>query len=48
MLSKIKTATFNGTMLDDRYLMLDIQEYTGSEIQTHPVSRNQYPGSINF
>jgi len=27
--------------------MLDIQECTGNEIQNHPVSRNQYPGSVN-
>jgi hypothetical protein len=32
-------------MLDARYLMLDIYECTRNEIQKHPVSRNQYPGS---
>jgi len=35
-------------MLDARYLMLDIQECTGNEIQKNPVSRNQYPGSLNY
>jgi hypothetical protein len=34
-------------MLDARYLMLDIQECSDNEIKKHPVSRNQYPGSIN-
>ena len=29
-------------------LMLDIQECTGNEIQKHPVSRNQYPGSFHI
>jgi hypothetical protein len=32
-------------MLDARYWMLDIQASTANEIQKHPVSRNQYPGS---
>ncbi len=27
--------------------MLDIQESADSEIQKHPVSRDQYPGSAN-
>jgi len=27
--------------------MLDNQQCTDSEIQNHPASRNQYPGSIN-
>jgi hypothetical protein len=39
---------FTGAMLDAGYLMLDIEECTGSEIQKHPVSRNQYPGSRNI
>ena len=35
-------------MLDTRYWMLDIPEFAESEIQKHPVSRNQYPGSRNI
>ena len=38
---------FTGPMLDARYWMLDIDEYPQDEIQNHPVSRNQDPGSIN-
>jgi hypothetical protein len=43
----IKMVAFSGQMLDAGYQMLDIHEYTKSEIQKHPVSRNQYPGSVN-
>jgi len=32
---------------DAGYLILDNQQCTDSEIQNHPASRNQYPGSIN-
>jgi hypothetical protein len=38
---------FSGQMLDAGYLMLDIQECTHGELQKHPVSRNQVPGSVN-
>jgi hypothetical protein len=38
---------FSVQMLDAGYLMLDIPECTNGEIQKHPVSRNQYPGSVN-
>jgi hypothetical protein len=40
-----KAVLFTGTMLDAGYLMLDILKFADSEIQQHPVSRNQYPGS---
>jgi hypothetical protein len=43
----LETVAFSGQMLDAGYLMLDIQECTWNEIQKHPVSRNQYPGSVN-
>ena len=43
-----KTVVFTATMLDAGYLMLDILEFPTSEIQKHPVSRNQYPGSLNI
>jgi hypothetical protein len=39
---RLETVAFSGQMLDARYLMLDIHEGTGNEIQLHPVSRNQY------
>jgi hypothetical protein len=51
-----ETVAFSGHMLvgaviprsgDAGYLMLDIQECTWNEIQKHPGSRNQYPGSVN-
>jgi len=40
----LETVAFSGQMLDARYLMLDIQEYTWNEIQKtssiqKPVSR---------
>jgi len=38
---------FSGQMLDAGNQMLDIQECNNSEIQKHPISRNQYPGSVN-
>jgi hypothetical protein len=34
-------------MLDAGYLTLAIQECTHGELQNHPASRNQYPGSGN-
>jgi len=37
-----KSVVFPRSMLDARYLMLDIQDCTGNEIQNHPVS--SYPG----
>jgi len=43
-----KTAVFTATMLDAGYLMLDKLAFPASEIQKHPVSRNQYPGSRNI
>jgi hypothetical protein len=43
-----KTVVFTGTMLDAGYLMLDIPEFAESEIQQHPGSRNQDPGSRNI
>ena len=43
-----KTVVFSTTMLDAGYLMLDILEFPPSEIEKHPVSRNQYPGSRNI
>jgi hypothetical protein len=43
----LETVAFSGQMLDARYWMLDIQECTRNAIQKHPVSRNQYPESIN-
>jgi hypothetical protein len=48
MCDRRKTLYSTGTMLDTRYWMLDIGEFAGSEIQKHPVSRNQYPGSRNI
>jgi hypothetical protein len=33
-------------MLDAGYLTLAIQECTHGELQNHPASRNQYPGSV--
>ena len=45
MRDRSETIDFKGMMLDDGYLMLDIPEFAESEIQQHPVSRNQYPGS---
>jgi len=33
-------------MLNARYPILDSQEWSGNEILKHPVSGNQYPGSI--
>ena len=44
----LEMVAFSGQMLDAGYLMLDIQECTNSEIEKHPVSRNQYPGSVNI
>jgi hypothetical protein len=44
----VKTVAFTRPMLGARYLILDIQEGTENEIQDHPVSRNQYPGSIDI
>ena len=43
-----KTVVVAATMLDAGYLMLDILEFPTSEIEKHPVSRNQYPGSRNI
>jgi hypothetical protein len=43
----LEMVAFSGQMLDAGYLMLDIQECTNGELQKHPVSRNQYPGSVN-
>ena len=34
-------------MIDAGCWMLDVQEYSNSEIQKDPVSRGQYPGSAN-
>jgi hypothetical protein len=45
--SMLEMVAFSGKMLDAGYLMLDIQELTNGEIQKQPVSRNQYPGSVN-
>ena len=42
-----ETVAFSGQMLDARYLMLNIQECTWNEIQKHPISRNQDPGSTD-
>jgi len=44
----LEMVAFSGQMLDAGYLMLDIQECTNSEIEKHPVSRNQDPGSVNI
>jgi hypothetical protein len=41
MFRRSKTVDFIGAMLDAGYLMLDIPEFAGSEIQKHPVSRIQ-------
>ena len=35
-------------MLDAGYLMLDFPDLATSEIQKHPLSRNQYSGSRNI
>jgi hypothetical protein len=43
----LEMVAFFRQMLDAGYLMLDIQECANSEIEKHPVSRNQNPGSIN-
>ena len=43
-----KTVVFTATMLDAGYLMLDILKFPTSEIEKHPVARNQYPGSRNI
>ena len=51
----VKAAAFTRLMLDTRCWMLvedpvfsgDIQECSNSEVQKHPVSRNQYPESAN-
>ena len=48
MLGSSKAVDYTGTMLDAGYLMLDIAEFTRSEIQKHPVSRIKYPGSRNI
>jgi hypothetical protein len=48
MWNRRKTFDFTETMLDAGYWMLDIPEFAGSEVQKHPVSRNQYPGSRNI
>ena len=45
MFGRDKTVVFTATMLDAGYLMLDILEFSASEVRKHPVSRNQYPGS---
>ena len=43
-----KAVVFTATMLDAGYLMLDILKFPTSEIEKHPVARNQYPGSRNI
>ena len=48
MLGRRKAVNFTRTMLDAGYLMLGIAKFAESEIQKHPVSRNQYPGSLNI
>ena len=48
MCNRSKTVHFTRKMLDAGYLILDIAEFTRSEIQKHPVSRIKYPGSRNI
>ena len=45
--SMLEVVAFSGQMPDAGSWMLDIQECTNGEIEKHPVSRNQYPGSVN-
>jgi len=35
-------------MLDAGYLMLDIPEFAGTEIQKNPASSIKYPGSLSI
>jgi hypothetical protein len=46
MAGMLESGAFSGQMLDAGYLMLDNYQYTNGELQKHPVSRNQNPGSV--
>ena len=43
----LKFVAFTGKMLDTGCFILDIQDSSNSEIETHPASRDQDPGSAN-
>jgi hypothetical protein len=43
----LETGAFSGQMLDAGYSMLDNLHAINGGIHKHPVSRNQYPGSVN-
>ena len=42
-----ETVVINTQIPDAWYWILDMQEYSNSEIQKHPVSSNQNPGSVH-
>ena len=43
----LKLGAHSGEMLDSGCLMLAFKDFSNSEIENHPVSRCQYPGSAN-